>query len=299
MINSCDRNDDYRDMKTQMKIDKVMVYVPDRIVRQGFWDGWKEMFSGLYQSRELIWRLFVRDFSAKYRQSILGVSWAILNPILIVGVFVFLNRSGILIIEDTKVPYPVFALLGISLYGIFSTGLSAAASSIIGAGPMVTKINFPKISLVISSFGQALVEFAVRLVFVVIVLILFHIVPPRTALLFPLSLIPLLLLTLGFGLLLSLLSGIFRDTLHVVSLFTTFLLFISPVLYPSPKAGPFVILSTWNPVSYLIIGCRDVLLTGALSNQAGFLWTSFFSILVFLVSWRVFYIAETRIAERI
>jgi lipopolysaccharide transport system permease protein len=277
----------------------VVVYTPDKIVKQGFWEAWKEMFMILFQSRELIWRLFLRDFSAKYRQSILGITWAVLNPILIVGVFMFLNRSGILVIVGTKVPYPVFALVGISLYSIFSTGLSTAANSIIGAGPMVMKINFPKISLVISSFGQALVEFAVRLLLLAIVFILFHVAPPWTALLFPLSLIPLMLLTVGLGLILSLLTGIFRDTVHVVSLLTTFLLLVTPVLYPSPKTELFVALNTWNPISHLIIGCRDILLAGTMSDKIGFMWSSVFSILVFLLSWRVFHIAETRIAERL
>ncbi|MBF0231819.1 MAG: ABC transporter permease [Desulfamplus sp.] len=276
-----------------------IVYIPNRLVQQGFWEGWKEMYISLLNSRELTWRLFLRDFSAKYRQSVLGAAWAVLNPIFIVGVFVFLNKSGILFIGDTKVPYPVFALVGISLYSIFSTGLSAASNSIIGAGPMVTKINFPKISLVIASFGQALVEFAVRLILLVILFIVFHIYPRWGILLFPLSLIPIVILTVGLGFFLSLLTGIFRDTVHVVSLITTFLLFITPVLYPSPNTGMFVVLNTWNPVSHLIMGCRDILLSGTLSNKIGFMWSSIFSIFVFFLFWRVFHIAETRIAERI
>lgn len=282
-----------------MKTNKIIVYTPDRILKIGFLEGWREMFLSLLQSRELIWRLFLRDFSAKYRQSLLGVLWAILNPIIIVGVFVFLNRAGILNIEETKVPYPVFALIGLSIYGLFSTGLSVSANSIVGAGPMVVKINFPKISLVISSFGQALVEFAVRLLLLVVVFIVFGVVPMWTTVLFPLAVIPILLLTLGIGCFLSLLTGIFRDTVHVVSLFTTFLLFLTPVLYPPPKAGLFVILNTWNPLSHLIIGCRDLILLGNMSNQGGFLWSSVFSVIVSLVSWRVFYLAETKIAERI
>lgn len=281
-----------------MKADTV-VYTPNRIASLGFWGGWKEMLTSLFRSRELIWRLFLRDFSAKYRQSVLGVAWAVLNPILIVSVFIFLNRSGILSISDTKVPYPIFSLIGISLYNVFSTGLAAASGSIVGAGTMVVKINFPKISLVISSIGQALLELAIRLILVLIVFAVYRIAPPWGALLFPLSLIPLLLMTLGFGILLSLLTGVFRDTVHVVSLVTTFLLFVTPVLYPPPTTGLFVNLNTWNPVSHLVVGCRDILITGRLSNGTGFMWASVFSVILFLFCWRVFYIAETRIAERI
>lgn len=282
-----------------MKEDKIVVYSPDRLIKIGFLNLWREMFLSLFQSRELVWRLFLRDFSAKYRQTLLGVLWAILNPLIIVSIFVFLNKSGILNIEETKVPYPVFALIGVAIYGLFSTGLSVSANSIIGAGSMVVKINFPKVSLVFSSFGQALVEFAVRLVLVVAVFIIYGIVPEWTAILFPLAIIPILLLTLGIGFFLSLLTGIFRDTVHVVSLFTTFFLFLTPVLYPSPKTALFDILNTWNPLSHLIIGCRDLILLGNMSNQVGFLWSSIFSITVFLLSWRIFYLSETKIVERI
>ena len=265
----------------------------------GFWANWKEIFSTLYLTRELIWRLFLRDFNAKYRQSLLGVSWAIVNPLIIIGVFVFLNKSGILNIGETQVSYPLFALIGLSLYGLFSTGLSMSANSIVSAGPMVVKINFPKISLVISSFGQAIVEFAVRCILVAVVFIIFGVAPKRTVLLLPFAVIPLALFTLGLGFFLSLLAGIFRDTIQVVSLFTTLLLFLTPVLYTTPTTGLFVILNTWNPLSHLIIGCRDLVLFGTLSNHGGFFWSSFFSIITFLFGLKIFYIAETKIAERV
>ena len=275
------------------------VYEPDRFVRVGFFASWKEMAISLLQSRELIWRLFVRDFSAKYRQSLLGILWALLNPIITVGIFVFLNRAGILNIGETSVPYPVFALIGLSIYGIFSTGLSVCSSSIIGAGTMVVKINFPKISLVIASMGQAMIDFLVRFMLVIILLLVYGIAPHWTLLIFPLTLLPLIFLTLGLGLMLSLLAGIFRDIIYLVSFLTTLFLFLMPVLYPAPQAGIFAALNAWNPLSHLIVGCRDILISGSFSDSHSFLWASAFSILLFLVSWRIFFISESRIAERV
>ena len=152
-------------------INTKTVYEPDKFIKMGFSESWKEMAISLFRSRELIWRLFLRDFSAKYRQSLLGILWALLNPIITVGIFVFLNRAGILNIGETSVPYPIFALTGLSIYGIFSTGLSVCSNSIIGAGSMVVKINFPKISLVIASMGQSLVDFLVRLLLITLLLI--------------------------------------------------------------------------------------------------------------------------------
>jgi lipopolysaccharide transport system permease protein len=282
-----------------MKNETSIIYEPDKFIRMGFFAIWKEMLLNLFQSRELIWRLFLRDFSAKYRQSLLGILWAIINPLITVGIFVFLNRSGILNIGETSIPYPVFALIGISIYGVFSTGLPACSNSIIGAGPMVVKINFPKISLVIAAMGQAVVEFSVRLVLIAAVFIIFGIVPKWTSIFLPVALLPILLLTLGIGLFLSLLVGVFRDIIHVVPLFTTLLLFLVPALYPAPQAGLLVTVNRWNPLSHLIIGCRDIITSGGLSNPSGFLWASIFSILIFLISWRVFFLSEPRIAERV
>ena len=275
------------------------VYEPDRFVRVGFFASWKEMAISLFQSRELIWRLFVRDFSAKYRQSLLGILWALLNPIITVGIFVFLNRAGILNIGETSVPYPVFALTGVSIYGIFSTGLSVCSNSIIGAGSMVVKINFPKISLVIASMGQSLVDFLVRLALIIILFIIYDITPQWTLFIFPFAVLPLVLLTLGLGLILSLLAGVFRDVIHLVSFFTTLFLFMMPVLYPAPQAGIFAALNAWNPLSHLIVGCRDILISGSFSDSHSFLWASAFSIFLFLISWRIFFISESRIAERV
>ena len=275
------------------------VYEPDRFIKMGSFASWKEMAISLFQSRELIWRLFVRDFSAKYRQSLLGILWALLNPIITVGIFVFLNRAGILNIGETSVPYPVFALIGLSIYGIFATGLSVCSNSIIGAGSMVVKINFPKISLVIASMGQSVVDFLVRLALVIILFIIYGIAPQWTFLIFPFTVLPLVLLTLGLGLILSLLAGVFRDVIHLVSFFTTLFLFMMPVLYPAPPAGIFAALNAWNPLSHLIVGCRDILISGSFSDSHSFLWASAFSIFLFLISWRIFFISESRIAERV
>lgn len=257
------------------------------------------MVLNLVMSKELIWRLFLRDFSAKYRQSILGIIWAIINPILTVSIFIFLNRAGILNIGETSAPYPIFALIGISIYGIFSTGLSVSSNSIIGAGSMVVKINFPKISLVIASMGQAIVDFLIRAILVIILLIIYRFIPGWTFIFFPFVLLPLILLTLGLGLILSLLAGVLRDVIHLVSFLTTLLLFMVPALYPAPRSGILADLNRWNPLSHLIMACRDIIISSGLTDPLGFLWASVISVLIFLVSWRIFFLSETRIAERV
>ena len=102
------------------------------------------MAISLFQSRELIWRFLSGILAPSTGNHSSGFCGRSSIPIITVGIFVFLNRAGILNIGETSVPYPVFALIGLSIYGIFSTGLSVCSNSIIGAGSMVVKINFPK-----------------------------------------------------------------------------------------------------------------------------------------------------------
>lgn len=282
-----------------MKSDEVLVYEPDRQIKMGFLPAWKEMLDELLRSRELIWRLFLRDFQAKYRQSVLGISWAVINPMVTLGVFVFLNNAGILNIGSTKIPYVAFALVGLSVWVIFSNGLTVCANSIIQGGSIVVKIRFPLISLPVAAFGQALVELLIRLGLVAIVFAILGISPAWTTIFLPLAVLPIVFLTLGLGFFLALFGAVFRDIPNIVTLITTFLLFLFPVVYPAPKSGLFALINNWNPLSHLIIGSRDLVISGYFSSPMGFFWSSVFSVFVFLLSWRFFHLVETKIPERI
>ena len=260
---------------------------------------WHEMVAELIGSHELVWRLFLRDFKSKYRQTVLGFLWALIMPLLTVGTFVFLNRAGILNIGKVDIPYPAYALLGLTVWQIFSGGLRACSDSIVAGGSMVVKINFPKEALVLSSLGGALIETMVRVALTAFVFAIYKIVPAWTAIFFPLTLIPLLLFTLGLGFMLSLLNAVLRDVANIVSLSTTFLLFITPVLYPEPKAAFFKTFTVFNPLAALVSGPRDLVVKGYLIQPISYLFYSGLSLAIFLISWRLFHLAEIRIAERI
>ena len=269
--------------------------------RKGGWEWriWHEMFSELIGSRELVWQLFLRNFKAKYRQTVLGFLWALIMPLLVVAAFVFLNRAGVLNIGKIDIPYPAYALLGLTIWHIFAGGLMACSNSIVAGGNMVVKINFPKETLVLSSLGEALVETMVRLALTAFVFALYKVVPAWTVILFPLTLIPLLLFTLGLGFMLSILNAVFRDVANIVSLSSTFLLFITPVLYPEPKAAFFKAFTIFNPLAALVSGPRDLVVKGYLTQPISYLFYSGLSLIIFIISWRLFHLAEIRIAERV
>lgn len=258
---------------------------------------WREMVREAVAARELTWRLFMREFSARYRQSVLGVAWAFISPLVPVSVFVLLNRSGVFVVGDTGVPYPVFALLGVTLWQVFATGLSVCASALTSSGTMIVKINFPRESLVISAMGQVVFECVIRLVLLAAMMGLYSTRPTWTAIFVPLTMLPLFMLTLGAGFILSIANLVFRDTTNVVTVATTFLMFLTPVLYPRPARGLVSAVMAFNPLTGLVVATRDVLFTGHLTDPQAFIWAAGLSVGCLAVGWRLFHLVEYKMAE--
>ena len=258
------------------------------------------MFHELISSRELTWRWFLRDFRAKYRQTALGVLWAILMPVITVGIFMGMRRSGVFQIGEITVPYPLYALVGLTIWGIFSSGLSSACNSLINAGPMLVKINFPKISLVIASIGQGVVDFLIKACLITGLMLWYGLFPhPVGAFLAILSILPLYLLTLGMGFVFSLASGVLRDIPNVINVVLMIFMLFTPVLYAPPKETLLYNMNIYNPLNYLVNVPRELLLHGKLTCLEGFVSSGLFAVLVFIIGWRLFYIAQTKVAERL
>ena len=275
----------------------VKIYTPDLVQRMG-WRLWPEMLRDLLRSRELIWRLMVRDLSVRYRQSILGYAWAILPPIVMVAVFTFLLRTRILNIGQTSFPYISYALWSIGLWQLFSGSLQACTNSLTSAGSLVTKINFPKEAMIFGAVGQPLFDFLVRLIPVIIVFIWQGVVPAWQALFLPFVFVPILLLALGFGFVLAVANLLLRDIGNALGIVLTFGMFLAPIVYPPPVDWPFVLVNVLNPFSPLLIASQDLVSTGHLSMPSAFALAWLFSLIVFLLGWRFFRMAINRIAER-
>ncbi len=280
--------------------EQVKVYIPDKSIRQGYLSLCREMWRELIESRWLILQLFKRNFAATYRQSILGIFWALIVPLASVATFMLLSRGGIFEVGDIPVPYPLYAVAGIAFWQIFSLGLTLSANSLISAGSMVTRLSFAKESLIISAVAQGLVPWLLQ-VSVVLVLLLFryHSAPPLTILLLPLATIPLILLTLGLGLILSLVNAVVRDAANGISILVTFLMFATPILYAKPATGLMAAVTRYNPLYYLVSTPRDLLLLGTIKDLPAFLYSTAFSIVVFGLCWMAFHLTETKVTERI
>jgi lipopolysaccharide transport system permease protein len=283
---------------TDKRHNKVVVYTPDAHLGFG-WGVWKEMLLELIGSRELIWRLFLRELSARYRQSVFGYIWAVLPAIVATITFTYLRSSGTLPIGETDIPYPAYVLLGLTVWQLFATGLTKTTQSLVRASAIITKINFAREALVLAAFGESVFDFLIRIVLIAGVFVWFGIVPAWTVVFVPFVLIPLIFITVGFGFILSLANGVFRDIGNSLTLFLTFAMFLTPVIYPPPTRWPKVLINYLNPVSPFVTATRDLTTKGKLSQPDGLLWISLAGLLIFLISWRIFHLAMSRIAERV
>jgi lipopolysaccharide transport system permease protein len=275
------------------------VYEPDNSLKKGYRHIFKEIFEELKQNRWLIYQLFKRDLLSMYKQSFIGLLWAIILPLASVSTFIMLNSSGVISISDTHAPYAIYAMLGMAFWQFFSTGLIAGTNSLVSAGSMILKINFSKKSLVIGSTGRSVVSFFVQIILVGFLFIYYGITPNLVALLAPVFLIPLVLLTLGIGFIMSILNGIVRDIGNIILVLLTFLMFLTPILYAKPSTGILAEVTTYNPLYYLVSVPRDIVLGGTINDWEGFAVASLLSVLIFLVCLIAFHLTETRIAERI
>ena len=277
----------------------IVTYEPDNSLKKGYAFLLRDIVNEFIVNRWLFGQLFKRDFLAVYKQSFIGVFWALIIPLISVGTFVLLNRSGIFVAGSINAPYPVYAVLGMAFWQLFSTGLIAGSNSLVKAGSMVVKINFSKKSLVLASSSQGIVSFAVQLLLGVILCFVYGIIPKWQILFVPFAILPLLLLTFGLSLLLAVLNGVMRDVGNVITFLLTFLMFLTPVLYAAPESGFLAELMRLNPLSYLISAPRQLILYGTIYEWRGFMYSSLISVFIFIFCLLAFHLTETRVAERI
>lgn len=277
----------------------MTIYSSESIYRLGIKNIIWMMFADFRKGKELIWRLFLRDFTSRHKQSILGWLWIVLMPLMTMGTFLLLNMSGIIKIGQIDIPYPIFGLVSFSIWNIFSNGLAMTTNSVTGAGGLVQKINFSKDSLVFASFGQVVIDFLIRVALTLGIFLLYGRVPPVTLLLFPIVLSPLVLLTLGLGMITSLLQAISKDIVSFVNLGTGFLLLLMPIMYSAEQVGILGKLNAINPLYYLVIVPRDIMLYGEVHHLMGFVLSAILGFIVFVFGWMFFYLSQTKLAERI
>lgn len=209
--------------------------------------------------RELLYFLTLRDIKVRYKQTVMGAAWVVIQPLMtmLIVTLVF-NKFARL---DTKdVPYPFFAYSGLLLWSFFSNAVTNGAYSLVNNSHLVTKVYFPRFFIPAASVGAGLVDLAIAALLLIPLAFYYSVMPTWTIVLLPLFVLIAAMLALGTGLLLSALTVKYRDLRHTLPFILQFWMFASPVLYPVS-----VVPSNWrwilaaNPMTGVIQGFRATL----------------------------------------
>lgn len=206
----------------------------------------------LWEFRELFYFFTWRDIKVKYKQAALGVFWAILQPLFMTIIFTFLLGKAISSQSEIPVPYPVFALSGMLLWGIFSGGMSNAANSMVTNANIIKKIYFPRLIIPISAVLVACVDFLMALIIFIAALIWYGIdVSYTRMLLMPVAVLLAAIAAMGVGMFFAALNIKYRDVRYIIPFMVQALLFLTPVIYPVGITGnrSLQLLLQFNPIA--------------------------------------------------
>nr|WP_242038621.1 ABC transporter permease [Chroococcidiopsis sp. [FACHB-1243]] len=275
-----------------------VVYTPESLLRHPI-QLFKQMGRDLLASRELAWRLMVRDISAQYRQSFLGVIWAFLPPIVMAAGFTLASDAGAIAVEATDLPYPAYVMFSTALWQTFVEALNGPVQAVTVAKPMLAKVNFPREAIILAKLGEVFFNFAIKLILIVGLFIWFRVPVSWTVILAPVALIHLILFGTFIGVLLAPLGILYQDVSKGLTMITGFWLFLTPVVYPVPGEGTFGFLVRLNPVTPLLVTIRELATTGVISDPAGFWIASLMTLVGLLLTWVAFRLAMPFVIERV
>ncbi|MBK9206961.1 MAG: ABC transporter permease [Anaerolineales bacterium] len=215
----------------------------------------------LWIYRELIFFMVWRDVKVKYKQTLLGMAWAVIQPVMTMLIFSFLF-GGVAKLPTDGIPYPVFAFTALLPWGLFVTALNQGSRSLVAHNNMVTKIYFPRLILPMSSVFAGLVDFAIAFVILIILMFYYKVTPAWNVLwTLPLFLLLAIITALGVALWLSAINVQYRDVNQALPFLTQFWLFATPVAYSSSViSAKWQILYFLNPMAGVVNGFRWALL---------------------------------------
>ncbi|MGK7935370.1 MAG: ABC transporter permease [Xenococcaceae cyanobacterium] len=258
----------------------------------------KELWRNLLASRELAWQLLVRDINAKYRQSLLGIVWAFIPPIITAAGFTLAKGNGIINVGTTDLPYPAYVMFSMTLWQTFVEALNGPIQAVTSAKSMLARINFPREAIILSKLGEVFFNFGIKLILIFLVFLWFKMPVTGSVIIAPVALIHLVLLGTFFGLMLAPISALYKDVSMGITLATGFWLFLTPVVYPVPSEGLFSAIIRFNPVTPLLVTTRELATTGVISDPVGFWIASGISLVGLVVAWIIYLVAMPYIVER-
>ncbi len=240
-------------------MNKVTIIRPKKVLSL---DDLKEV----WQYKELLYFFTWRDFKVRYKQTAIGVLWAVFQPFMTMVVFSVFFGS-LLKIPSDGIPYPIFVYTGLLFWQFFSSALTDTSNVLIANQAIITKVYFPRLILPLSSVATKFVDFVIASVILVGMMIYYGYTPHLVGLLvLPILLIITFMAAVGGGLFLAAVNVKYRDVRFVLPFFISILLFLTPVIYPASIAGKYSWILALNPMTGVIQNARAALLGTAEIN---------------------------------
>lgn len=236
--------------------------------------GWVSVrFRELWEYRELLYFMIWRDVKVRYKQTVLGAAWAVIQPLFTMVVFsLFFGRLAKL--PSDGIPYPVFSYAALVPWTFFAQGLSQSSDSLVGNQNLIKKIYFPRLVIPISVVSAGIIDFVLAFVMLVALMFFYGIHPTTAIVWLPLFFLLAYVTSLGVGLWLSALNVEFRDVKYMVPFLTQFWMFSTPVAYPSSLLSePWRMVYGLNPMVGVVEGFRWALL-GTHKAPGPMVWVS-------------------------
>jgi lipopolysaccharide transport system permease protein len=239
--------------------------------------GWVNLrLHELWEFRELLYFLTWRDITVRYKQTVLGAAWAVLQPLLTMVVFSLFFGQLAKISTGSDIPYPIFSYAGLVPWTFFTYGLTQSSNSLVGNAQLIKKVFFPRLVVPIASVLGGVVDFALAFVVLIGMMLAFGIMPTINVLWLPFFLLLTFVTSLGVGLWLSALNVEYRDIRYVVPFLVQIWMFVSPVVYPSSLIHePWRTVYGLNPMVGVLDGFRWALLGSGNAPAPGpMIWIS-------------------------
>ena len=256
------------------------------------------IYTGFMDGRGIAWRLFLRNLRGMYRQTVLGLFWAFLPPIANTAMWIFLKSQKVFSIDDTGVDGTVYILTGMILWQAFIDAFQMPADKMRSNKNMLSRITFPRESLLLVGIGEVFFNLAIRLVLLVPAFIIFSVPLNWSILLAPFAIIGLVFVGLGLGLLIMPIGSLYQDVGRFLAMMIPFWMIITPIIYVPFSGTQGFILNCLNPASPLLITARDLLLVGGSAHWQIGLGYGLVSIPLVLLGLVVFRVSLPVLIER-
>lgn len=258
----------------------------------------KDIANDFVNGRELAWRLFVRNIRGLYRQTFFGLFWAFLPPVANTAFWVFLREAQVFKTGDMQVNSTVFILTGMIFWQAFIDSFQMPLNMMAKNRNMISKLNFPRESLLMVGIGEVAFDLAIRLLLLIPAFLYFGISIHASIVLMPIVLVMLILFGAGLGLLLLPVGSLYQDVGRFIGIAMPFWMILTPIVYPPYPDWPGSLLNWVNPASPLILVARDWTLLGATSHGA-IGWTfGLIALPVFLLGLVVYRVSIPVLVER-